>query len=680
MKTENKLYIGTNYHPHDWSPSRWKTDLDLMQKANFTFIRLGHLCWDSFEETEGVFTFEWMDEVLDLCYERGIQVFMDIPTRPAPSWLHKKFPSIDIVSEDGIRIKPVRRYMEDIGDPNFQKYACRLTEQIVSRYSSHPSIIAFGLCNELGSGYQSYSETARLRFAEWLKEKYVTLDKLNDAWAGKRWSRKVTSFDDVEFPVSSYSKGAPERFLDMKRFYSDEILSYLETLRNVIKSIAPDVVISTNHWAENPNVGFDYQKNYLQVMDYPGQGFYPGTNPELEDGFLGACFCSDHRCGELNRPIWDLEFQTGGFGDYSCPPEAMRMYTYLSYIYRAQVICAWTYRSMLAGEEQYVYGLVDHDGTPGFKFKEFSRIAAEAEILNKINILPRQTAPSVAIAYSYESNLISTYATDYYTTSYMTQVMNAYKTLFHKNLDCNIVDLRKIYGQYKVVIIPGHAIIDQDCRNTIETLLEAGTTVIMTAFSAKVNENNQVFDTPLPGNLNDIFGISVRGFTRPRTHVPKENAGSLDKEVHNILRNKVTINYQNSDFDCDIDYYEWIEPVTATPIAVYSNSNSAYSTAISSNSYLKGNAIYVGIPANEELLSKLLDTILDESKREHPNDIPAGIVTRRLNDSTQIFVNTTPFTKTIPIGKKMISLLTNRSYESTMVLKEYDVEILCDII
>lgn len=48
------LYIGTNYHPHDWSKERWKTDVKMMQEAGFTTVRLGHLCWDSFEPDEGV--------------------------------------------------------------------------------------------------------------------------------------------------------------------------------------------------------------------------------------------------------------------------------------------------------------------------------------------------------------------------------------------------------------------------------------------------------------------------------------------------------------------------------------------------------------------------------------------------------------------------------------------------
>ena len=67
--------------------------------------------------------------VMDLCHDLGIGVFLDIPTRPAPVWLHKKYPSIDIVNPSGVRQNALTRYMEDVGDPDFQRYALRLAKK-----------------------------------------------------------------------------------------------------------------------------------------------------------------------------------------------------------------------------------------------------------------------------------------------------------------------------------------------------------------------------------------------------------------------------------------------------------------------------------------------------------------------------------------------------------------------
>lgn len=50
--------------------------------------------------------------------------------------------------------------------------------------------------------------------------------------------------------------------------------------------------------------------------------------------------------------------------------------------------------------------------------------------------------------------------------------------------------------------------------------MKEGGIAIMTAYSAKVNENNSVFDTFQPGLLSDVFGLRVAGFERTMVHPP----------------------------------------------------------------------------------------------------------------------------------------------------------------
>lgn len=64
---EHTLYIGTNYHPHDWDKDKIISDLDTMVNAGFNVVRLAHLCWDCFEPEKGLFTFDWFDDVLEEC-------------------------------------------------------------------------------------------------------------------------------------------------------------------------------------------------------------------------------------------------------------------------------------------------------------------------------------------------------------------------------------------------------------------------------------------------------------------------------------------------------------------------------------------------------------------------------------------------------------------------------------
>ncbi|WP_177222324.1 beta-galactosidase [Paenibacillus sp. UNC496MF] len=668
------LFAGTNYHPHDWPPERWRQDIDLMRKASFKIVRLGHLCWDSFEPAEGNYTFEWFDEVMDLFQEAGIKVVLDIATRPAPTWLHKKYPEIDLSDPNGIRLEAQTRYMDDIGHPTFQEYAFKFAERLVRRYRNHPALYAFGLCNELGSGSPSYSYKARDRFEAWLRNKYNTIEQLNLAWTTQRWSRKLNSFNDVVLPVSGSIQGPPERLLDMWRFYSDETLTYMHDLSQLVRQLAPDVRESTNHWSENPGYGFDYLKQYEDIIDLPGIGFYPGTNPEDRRALIAACFFMDHRIGELDRPIWCLEFQTGDFGGYGSPRKAMRMYAYLSLVHRAQAVCAWTWRSMLGGEEQYLFGLVDHDGVPGWKYEEFKQIAEEFNLLEDRG-LPRRTRPEIAIAYSYESLKVMAGNRSFYKTEYTQQVLHAYEALLVTNLDCNIVNLRQLRMDYKILIVPGHAVMDPASAATIRSFAENGGTVVMTAYSAKVDEHNRVFDTPLPGALSDVFGIRTGAFMRTRSHTPAENAGGLEKTELGLEREKPSIFLDGCEYQPDIDYYEILEVRTAQILATFSNTLEK-SPAVTRNRYGKGEAVYVAIPANTHFLERLLRSFYPALGIQPGPATPIGVVARTLEDGSILYVNTTGATQTVKLETPACGLLSGTSFVNSLTLDAYEVELL----
>ncbi len=495
---------------------------------------------------------------------------------------------------------------------------------------------------------------------------------MNHAWASHRWSRKLQSFEQVDFPIGGEVVGAPERYLDMRRFFSQELVEYMAGLKDTVNRFAPGIPVSSNHWAENPAVGFDYNHSWRRLTDFSGQGFYPGINPEDEKGIIGACFCNVHRAVENPLPDWNLEFQVGGNGGYGCPRKAMRMYAYLTYIYGSQAILAWTWRSMLGGEEQYLFGLLDHDGEPSWKLWEFRQIAEEAKLLEEKRLFPRKRQPEIAIAYSFEDLLISEYAKDYYTVSHRDQAVEAFTVAYRLNRDCALVDLREIENQYRVLILPGNAEMTPETEASIRKQLEGGATVIMTAFSAKVDENNQVFDTSLPGRLCDVFGVKVRGFDRAVTHVSAVNVGSLEKTPMKLLRRKVSIGKNGETWLDEINYHEFLELTTAQPLVEYEGAEGPFTTAISCNPYGKGKAIYVGVPADEKMLRKLLEDVC--AIQPAFNGLPLGIAARALDEDKTLYVNTTREPLTFPGEGR--GLFTGKEYKGQVCLPPYEVELL----
>ncbi len=371
-----KLYIGTNYHPHDWEEERWSVDIELMKEAGVNTVRLGHLCWDSYEPDEGVYTFEWFDKVMDLFHQAGIKVVLDISMRPAPVWVHKLCPGCNVTNKSGIQQASLRRYYEDVADPAYQYYALRFAEIMVKRYREHPALLAFGLCNEVGAGKMSYSEYARERFVNWLKHKYQTIENLNKAWNTQRWCRRLTSFDDVVFPENELTKGAPESWLDMRRFHSDGLIQFMTKLSNVVKEHAPGIPYSTNLYPDAQDLGYDYLKSYEQFMDIPGMGYYPlyDVKDNRQQYFINVM---KHDVGELNKPLWFLEFQTGTEGITGGPKGFMYMQVMFGLLNRVELALGWTWRSMYGGEEQYFHGILGHDGYPTQNYEDLKRLSQD---------------------------------------------------------------------------------------------------------------------------------------------------------------------------------------------------------------------------------------------------------------------------------------------------------------
>ena len=76
--------------------------------------------------------------------------------------------------------------------------------------------------------------------------------------------------------------------------------------------------------------------------------------------------------GELPTPVWFNEFVTAGSDRYGPPKGRIRMWAYQALIYYGQVFLAWTFNTHRGGEEQALFGVIDHDGTPSWKYREWT--------------------------------------------------------------------------------------------------------------------------------------------------------------------------------------------------------------------------------------------------------------------------------------------------------------------
>ena len=646
-----QLFVGACYQPVDRSAGQIDNDIAIMERAGFNVVRMGDLSWDSFEPSPGNFTFEWFDRITDKMQRSGIRVIVDIPGSPAPIWLHRAHPGVDIVSENGARVPPAERYMDNIGDPDYVREAGLLAEAITKRYRHHPAVIAIGYDNEIGNGFMSYSEPDRQRFIAWLKTKYATVENLNKAWATQRWSRRLNSFEDVDLPLAN-GPGPAERYLDLHRYWSDVTVERLRELETIRRRNMPDVPSISNLWDTAGRRGFDYLSTYKSYVSYGAEGFYPG---EPIGGALGALMTK----GDLETPIWFNEFTAGGGGFYGAPGRS-RMYAYVALLIGAQAVLAWTFNSHAGGEEQALFGLLDHDGTPSWKVDEFARIASEFKQLTKFGF-PRYPRPEVAIAYSFDSfiashpNGPSSTTRQYFKTPYSKQVEEAFAPLFRANLDVAVINVgNHDLSRYKLVIVPADYVMDAAGAKALRDYVSGGGTVLMTALSAKVDEHAQWFETPLPGRLSDVFGLKTNEFYEAESTLTFELDGAT--------------------VDSGARWYEVLEPSTAAVLSRFTNMPN-HSPAVTINQFGRGNAIYLATESKASAIGPVLGSIFRRVGLQPGPRTPDGVYAR-LVDGRTLYVNTTQLEQRIPIEGRRKGMIGGRAYEGTVILGPQDADLI----
>jgi beta-galactosidase len=648
------LYIGANYHPHDnKNPEKIKKDIELMKAAGFNVVRMGHLAWDSYEPSEGKFDFGWFDTVMNMMAEAKINVILDIAIRPAPLWLHYRYPTISITDANGNILYPNHRYMEDVGDPMYQKYALRFTDEITRHYANHPALLAFGIDNESGDGQISYSETARQRYIAWLKYKYNTVDRLNKAWAGQRWSRRISDFNEIGFPISGQINGAPERKLDFRRFVSDEVNQLLFKVFEIVNTNAPNALTNTNAWYFSWTKYIDYAPiAYSGKMSRQGEGFYAGNSLKNNDGVIWTSFGITRIQYESTNPFWCSEFTT-----HNAVPNSIRKAAYASLMYGNQMVCGWTWQSMWGGEEQYLEGMLDWDGIPNRKYNEYKKIASEFRLIEKY--FPYQLNAEVGLAFSFPSQIAS-YS---FPEPHDDQIGTCFKQFFIRNMDVRMLDIIHSELNYKLLFVSGAAVMDPKTAKKIRDYVSNGGTVVMTGYSAVVDTTNQVFSITRPGLLSDVFGIRLGSFEET------EMMNELSRLSYN--GKKLRVSYKGINIETESPRYDIIEPKGAEILGIITSLDKDY-PVITTNTFGKGRAIYIGLPARSEMISPLIDDLIKELSIKKGPDVPEGIMARQIDKNHFLYLNVSNLPKEIKMKGNSKSILFNKEYTGNIIVAPYE--------
>src|SRR5438067_2193100 len=218
-----------------------------MREAGVNLVSVGIFSWSRLEPEEGTFDFAWLDRVLDLLHEGGIQVDLATATASPPPWLSHQHPEMLPVLADGVRLWPGARQHYCPSSPIYRSAARRLVEAMADHYAKHPSLVMWHVGNEYGCHVPAcYCDVSAAAFREWLHARYGSIVKLNEAWGTDFWSQRYGSWDEIVPPRRTPTWPNPSQQLDFLRFSSDALLECYDAEHEVLKKATPNVPVTTN--------------------------------------------------------------------------------------------------------------------------------------------------------------------------------------------------------------------------------------------------------------------------------------------------------------------------------------------------------------------------------------------------------------------------------------------------
>jgi beta-galactosidase len=507
------LLLGAAWYPEQWPESRWDADLSLMEQAHIGFVRVGEFAWSTLEPSEGQYDLDWLDRAIRAAEKYHIAVVIGTPSAAPPAWLTTKYPETLRTKEDGRKDEHGNRQQFDFSDPEYRRLCREMASKLAERFGHDPNLIGWQIGNEYRN--ESFGESTRIKFQDWLHKKYGSLENLNASWTTAYWSE--TYQDWRQIPIEE-SRGNPGLLLNWKEFVSDIWRSYQKNQLDVIRAHAePRQFITTNMMG-----WFDGYDHYIvsKDLDMASWDDYVGTG-QLDPVSNGARH--DLTRGFLQKNFWVMETQPGSVNwspdNNVLDKGAVRAMAWNAIGHGAEAVEYWQWRSALNGQEQYHGTLIGPDGTPMPLYSEVVKIGEEFQ--KAVPAFAGTTIQSqVALLYDYDSRWAIEWQPHNHAFDYLNEFLNYYRGIHQLSHSVDVVSDLTALDRYKLVIAPALNVLTPEAAKNLEEYVRRGGHLVLGQRSGLKDANNSLWVQRQPGPLVDLLGARVEQYYALTYDVP----------------------------------------------------------------------------------------------------------------------------------------------------------------
>ncbi len=605
-KMENVLY-GVAYYTEYMPYERLDKDVEMMQQAGISVVRIGESSWGLWEPEDGRFEFAWMDRVVERMQKAGIKMIMGTPTYSIPAWMYKKHPEIVVTRVDGKIISYGLRQNTDLLSPIYRFYCERVIRKIVERYKDNPAIIGYQIDNETSSA-EAANHDVQVGFVEYLRKKFKTTDELNKAWGLNYWGQRLNDWTEVPPREGILNPGWKLEWERYSQWITTDFLAWQASLVNEYKR--PDQFI-THDLAGPPRAEVNEYEigrsiEIAAVNPYHGwQDDFDGIGSSLPGDYTRSLKQTNYLVTETNAQTigWDSKRQ---FPPYDGQLR-LDVYTHLSS--GANMVEYWHWHSIHAGQETYWKGVLSHDLEPNRVYAEVSRTAHELQKIGP-RIVDLKRDNKAAILYSNDSRYGIRFMSFSDHADYASVMKQMYGALYRANVGVDFVFPETAdFSKYRVIVVPPLYVSSDDLLNRLADYVRKSGHVVMAFKGGFTNEFDTARWAMAPGPLREAAGFHYQEFSNLKT--PLGLKGDPFKVGDD---NKVS------------DWAEMILPDAAQALAYYDHPFFGKYPAITRNRFGKGTLTYEGTVLSDKLQDKVMLDVLQLAGLVGPDQgIPASV-------------------------------------------------------
>jgi beta-galactosidase len=640
------MKMGVYYYPEQWPKNQWERDLSNIKKLGFEFTHFAEFAWTFLEPKEGQYDFKWLDDALALAEKAGLKVILCTPTPCPPAWMGEKYPEIYLVDVSGRRREHGNRANISTTNKKYKQFVDKIVSALGKRYGQNKNIMGWQIDNE-PLATPDFSPAARTAFHTWLKTKYGTIDKLNEAWLGSFWSTRYNNFEQIVLPNAEIyveDKLSPHTILDFKRFTADAQAAFLNNQAELLrKHINPNQWITTNF----TNVIYEADPRRSDKMDFISYTMYPVSGKNILGGnnFRIGNPYKIYEANDYYRPIKGvtgvMELQPGqvnwAYINPQLQPGTVHMWLMQTFGSGSSFACTYRYRHPLGSPEMYHAGIVETDGlTLSSGGKEFIQAIEDLKILKKnydpLSKMPKNRADrKTALLWNHEN--LWDLENQKQTTAWDTWQHRNFYTAAVKSAGApmDFITETTDFSQYPFLIAPAYQLIDEKLVAKLTQYVENGGHLILSCRTGQKDKNGQFFEAPWSAPIVPLIGADIAFF---------------DMLVPDIV----------GKIKADSNIFEWntwadvLSPKQETTIlATYADQFYSGKAAVTTRKLGKGSVTYIGVESKDGLLERQIIRTIYNRAGVDIDDFPKGVFVE-WRDGFYVGVNYTnePITLKIP--------------------------------